>query len=605
MSTPMNPGSPESATGVSHTPQQEQHVVCVDDDVDFLKSLEFFLPELVNDGSMPTFWYRFHFLDNPHDALELVRELSAQGETIAMILSDQKMPDMKGTELLAASRAVSEDAVRVLLTGYAGIESAITAINERLLDRYLTKPIENEHDFTLNVRHLLDRFAMQMRIREQNRAIAELYRFANELNALADLDSTVHYLASYASSALGCETAVVFLYEDGEFRPMACTGGAGTDSIPPITLTQAPVVRNNGGATHVADRLEDLPRVRIVEVHGERASLRPPRLFASLTSADTVIGLLIAYGPRRGAFGEIERQMLDHIATTASIAVHRQIHHARLKVALGETTAQARELEHMNRRLQVLDGLKSTFLAFISHELRTPLSGMSAILMIDVEHESEQRAKLISAAQNSYERLQGFVMRGLEYFDWLGGRAVQENVQTDVRASVLNVVRNLTRKNTRSIDVETELPETPCMAAIDPGHLESVVETLLGNAVKFAGDRAWVRVQLSIDNDVIRLVVIDRGRGFPPELALDLFQPFTIADPLHHHRGSGVSLAIARAIMESYGGMLSASSAGLNMGARFSAEWPRAFSRADAAAPIRPRSNGEAVPPRGSPPRAA
>ena len=48
-------------------------------------------------------------------------------------IATQKMPDMKGTELLAASRAVSEDAVRVLLTGYAGIESAITAINERLL----------------------------------------------------------------------------------------------------------------------------------------------------------------------------------------------------------------------------------------------------------------------------------------------------------------------------------------------------------------------------------------------------------------------------------------------------------------------------------------
>ena len=73
-------------------------------------------------------------------ALDTIRELKARGDSLALILSDQRMPGMLGHELLAQSREVYPLARRVLLTAYADIDAAVKAINEAHVDHYLAKP---------------------------------------------------------------------------------------------------------------------------------------------------------------------------------------------------------------------------------------------------------------------------------------------------------------------------------------------------------------------------------------------------------------------------------------------------------------------------------
>ena len=74
------------------------------------------------------------------EALATVRELKARGDSLAIVISDQRMPGIQGTDLLAQSREVYPLARRVLLTAYSDIEAAIKAINEAHLDHYLSKP---------------------------------------------------------------------------------------------------------------------------------------------------------------------------------------------------------------------------------------------------------------------------------------------------------------------------------------------------------------------------------------------------------------------------------------------------------------------------------
>ena len=74
------------------------------------------------------------------DALEAMRELKSRGDSLAMIISDQRMPGMMGSEVLAKSRAIYPLARRVLLTAYSDIDAAVKAINEAHLDHYLSKP---------------------------------------------------------------------------------------------------------------------------------------------------------------------------------------------------------------------------------------------------------------------------------------------------------------------------------------------------------------------------------------------------------------------------------------------------------------------------------
>jgi len=74
------------------------------------------------------------------EALELMTELRRRGEHLAMVIADQRMPGMEGTDLLVKVRQIYPDAKRVLLTAYADTQAAIAAINEVSLDYYLLKP---------------------------------------------------------------------------------------------------------------------------------------------------------------------------------------------------------------------------------------------------------------------------------------------------------------------------------------------------------------------------------------------------------------------------------------------------------------------------------
>ena len=88
------------------------------------------------------FGERFRILRAPSgaEALEILRQLRARGDQVAMLIADQRMPGMPGTEYLVQARKLVPDAKRVLLTAYADTEAAIAAINEVALDYYLLKP---------------------------------------------------------------------------------------------------------------------------------------------------------------------------------------------------------------------------------------------------------------------------------------------------------------------------------------------------------------------------------------------------------------------------------------------------------------------------------
>lgn len=63
-----------------------------------------------------------------------------KNEKIAVIVTDQRMPNMTGVEFLTASMKLQPEAVRILLTGFTDIESVISAINFGQIYRYVTKP---------------------------------------------------------------------------------------------------------------------------------------------------------------------------------------------------------------------------------------------------------------------------------------------------------------------------------------------------------------------------------------------------------------------------------------------------------------------------------
>ncbi len=80
------------------------------------------------------------------EALEAVNGVLARGGTVAAFVSDQRMPEMTGTEFLDAAKDIFPEAKKVLLTAYADTEAAIQAINDVGLDHYLMKPWDPPED---------------------------------------------------------------------------------------------------------------------------------------------------------------------------------------------------------------------------------------------------------------------------------------------------------------------------------------------------------------------------------------------------------------------------------------------------------------------------
>ncbi len=328
--------------------EAEQHILFVDDDPDFLKSLEFFLPQKVK-SEIEGVWYRFLFMNDPFQALTALKDMHAGRETVAMIISDQKMPQMKGTQFLDEAKKIFPESIRVLLTGYAGQESAIEAINNNLLDKYLTKPIENENTFILDVQHLLQRFQMKRTIQEQDKMIHDLYAFSNVLNGIEDFSRTLDYIAAFTRETLNCERISILLIEENTLRIKASRGL--TDQV--VRDTEIPVGERVSGKVFqskeavLAKSIEEIPYVAGSASAQAQSFISVPILYAGLVSGDQPLGVInVTEKMGHDPFTEIDLEKMTYIANTASIAIHNQLNRARLRNAYLETAAKAAALEY-------------------------------------------------------------------------------------------------------------------------------------------------------------------------------------------------------------------------------------------------------------------
>lgn len=233
--------------------------------------------------------------------------------------------------------------------------------------------------------------------------------------------------------------------------------------------------------------------------------------------------------------------------------------------------AKSTALAAANLRLQVVDRLKSDFLSFISHELRTPLNAIGAIEMLDGDSAPEDWPAMAELIRHGYDRLHDFVSRGLAYFDVLALGPPTDPLPVDLVDVVRRAAAN---RPALAPSALTLTAPAGVLVSGDPEQLATVVDVLLDNACAFSRGTPRVTVTVTATAATAHLTVVDAGRGFPPELALELFQPFTVPDQLHHARGSGLSLAIARAIVERHGGTIRAHSEGAGTGATFAIALP-------------------------------
>ncbi|MFZ5561622.1 MAG: response regulator [Pseudomonadota bacterium] len=110
---------------MSTVTDSKPRILLVDDEERILRSL----------GMLLRMHYQVFATSDGHEALAILKR-----EKIHVLISDQRMPIMTGTELLRQARAIAPDTIRILLTGYADADAALEAVNDGEIFRYINKP---------------------------------------------------------------------------------------------------------------------------------------------------------------------------------------------------------------------------------------------------------------------------------------------------------------------------------------------------------------------------------------------------------------------------------------------------------------------------------
>ena len=119
--------------------------------------------------------YEIMIANSAKEALEILNEI-----IVDVVVSDEKMPNMSGSEFLSIVRRDHPDTIRMMLTGHATLDAAIKAINEGEIYRLLTKPC-NEVDLIFTIQQALQQKYLMAKARELMQAIKNQHEIIEEV----------------------------------------------------------------------------------------------------------------------------------------------------------------------------------------------------------------------------------------------------------------------------------------------------------------------------------------------------------------------------------------------------------------------------------------
>lgn len=141
-------------------------VLCVDDEINILNALKRLFRK---EG------FRILTTSSGYDALKLL-----QDNPVHMIISDQRMPEISGTELMAKVKESYPDVIRIILTGYTDVDTITESINKGHIYKFFLKPW-NDQSLVLEIRQALEQYdlvqtnkALHQKVLEQNEALRQV-----------------------------------------------------------------------------------------------------------------------------------------------------------------------------------------------------------------------------------------------------------------------------------------------------------------------------------------------------------------------------------------------------------------------------------------------
>jgi PAS domain S-box-containing protein len=232
-----------------------------------------------------------------------------------------------------------------------------------------------------------------------------------------------------------------------------------------------------------------------------------------------------------------------------------------------ETTQMLKAEKMVVEKLRKLDRMRDEFVSTITHELRTPMTPLRSTIemLLDGslgELTNRQRSFIEMMARN-VERLTQFTTEVLTLSRLESGRYKLAPKMLSLREALVAVIELMEQKaqsknSTVSFDIDAKIS-----AYVDGSSLGIIVTNLTNNAIVHTPEGTEIVVSgRRLDEDFIEVSVADNGQGIPPEALENLFDRFYQAkrETGAGYHGTGVGLAVCKALVEAMGGEISVES---------------------------------------------
>ena len=282
----------------------------------------------------------------------------------------------------------------------------------------------------------------------------------------------------------------------------------------------------------------DSHHLQLVALRGEPRFEPGGLAFMPLRIGMRVVGSLGVSG------SNLSRQTLEAIGSQVAIAIERAASFDKLSRA-----EAARESEQ----------LRSVLLDSVTHEFRTPLTAIKASatsLLGNSTHTSEEKHELLTIINEESDRLNRLIGEAAEMAQLDANKVEFRFEPAPIRPTVDEALDEL-KQLLAQHPVEERIPDDLPYVRMDAAHIKEVLVHLLENAAKYSPAWAPIRITAEAKDHVVTISIADRGPG------IDDFEQSLVFEKFYRGRnqrvqvhGTGMGLAICRAIIEAHGGVL-------------------------------------------------
>ena len=268
-------------------------------------------------------------------------------------------------------------------------------------------------------------------------------------------------------------------------------------------------------------------------------------IYIPLKGTVETVGILAYHPAISKPLSQEEENLLEAVARQLAISMEREM--------LQERSRHAERLAESERLYQ-------TILNSISHEIRTPLTAIigSATALQDngIIANAESRIQLLRELTGNAERLNRVVSNLLDMSRLSSGILSLKRDWHDVNDLIMHTVGEH-RDTLAGHSVVIKVPEKFPFVYVDFGLFEQAISNLLINAAAYSPPATTIEIEARVDENAIVLRFSDNGPGIPPDSLPYLFDKFYRV-PGTPVGGTGIGLAITKAVVEAHEGTITA-----------------------------------------------